>query len=52
MNLVKSSGVNVIEFDKSKYNELKSFNLPDAVFPNNWFSTDVDNSITMYPMLA
>ena len=24
--------------------------LPDAVFPNNWFSTDNQGSITLYPM--
>lgn len=26
--------------------------MPDAVFPNNWFSTETDNSITLYPMMA
>ena len=25
---------------------------PDAVFPNNWFSTDEDGCIVLYPMAA
>jgi hypothetical protein len=25
---------------------------PDAVFPNNWFSTDVSGNVILYPMLA
>jgi hypothetical protein len=25
---------------------------PDAVFPNNWFSTHADGSVVLYPMLA
>jgi len=25
---------------------------PDAVFPNNWFSTHIDGTVVLYPMLA
>lgn len=31
---------------------MKNNLVPDAVFPNNWFSTDIDGSIYLYPMLA
>lgn len=39
-------------FDKSKYKELLSTSTPDAVFPNNWISTECDGSIDLYPMKA
>lgn len=44
---LKDKGVNVIVFDDE--NTLDS---PDAVFPNNWFSTHADGKIFLYPMFA
>ncbi len=32
--------------------EDKSFNIPDSVFPNNWFSTHRGGHIAVYPMRA
>ena len=43
---LRDLGVNVVVFDKSKYEELKEVKLPDAVFPNNWFNTIDDRVIT------
>lgn len=39
-------GVGVIEFDNKKEDT------PDAVFPNNWFSTDTRGNLYLYPMLC
>lgn len=32
-------GIDVLVYDKSKYPEYENIKTPDAVFPNNWFST-------------
>ncbi len=32
--------------------EKSGLRLPDAVFPNNWFSTHSDGSLVLYPMMA
>lgn len=44
--------MNVIVFDKSNTNELDSNVTPDAVFPNNWISTEPDGKVILYPMFA
>jgi hypothetical protein len=44
---LQSAGVNVHVFD-----DLPTPIKPDAVFPNNWFSTHPDGSVVLYPMLA
>lgn len=41
------AGVNVHVFDDTA-TPIK----PDAVFPNNWFSTHADGTVVLYPMLA
>jgi hypothetical protein len=40
-------GVDVIVFDDES-----TINTPDAVFPNNWFSTHTDGRVFLYPMFA
>lgn len=42
-----AAGVEVIVFEDSP-NPIK----PDAIFPNNWFSTHADGRVVLYPMLA
>jgi hypothetical protein len=44
---LQSAGVNVHVFDDTP-TPVK----PDAIFPNNWFSTHVDGTVVLYPMLA
>ena len=39
------AGVEVLSFDDTAVPEK-----PDAVFPNNWFSTHADGTIVLYPM--
>jgi len=46
---LRALGVHVVEFDKSKYPEYKTFIAPDAVFPNNWFST-TEKDVWLYRM--
>lgn len=41
---LKDFGANVVVFDAEQDNT------PDAVFPNNWFSTDVTGNLYLYPM--
>lgn len=43
---LRANGVNVIVLSN------KDKNLPDAVFPNNWFSTHEDGTLVIYPMLS
>lgn len=52
VDLLRSQGVNVIVFDKSTTTELDGIKTPDAVFPNNWISTEPNGKIILYPMLA
>ena len=47
VRLLKSNGVTVITFNDSPL-PLK----PDAIFPNNWFSTHSDGTVIIYPMMA
>ncbi|MDH4069018.1 MAG: arginine deiminase-related protein [Ignavibacteria bacterium] len=44
-DLLRDEGVDVIEFDDSE-----EPGKPDALFPNNWFSTDPNGTIILYPM--
>lgn len=46
-NALQSAGVNVHVFEDT-VDPIK----PDAVFPNNWFSTHADGTLVLYPMLA
>lgn len=45
VSALQSHGVAVTTFDGSELD-------PDAVFPNNWFSTFADGSLVLYPMKA
>lgn len=45
VNKLKLEGINVLVLEKS--NQIKT---PDAVFPNNWISTEHDGTIITYPM--
>jgi len=49
VSILKEQGINVLTLNQGK-------NLPDAVFPNNWFSTHRDafgnDSLIIYPMLT
>lgn len=47
VNVLKSNGVDVFVFG----NDSES-NLPDAVFPNNWFATYEDGTAVLFPMLS
>lgn len=47
VQLLRSHGIEVLVWEDTA-NPVK----PDAIFPNNWFSTHADNSILTYPMYA
>ena len=47
VSLLSSKGVNVIVYDHRDGDKL-----PDAVFPNNWFSTHGNGQVYLYPMNA
>ena len=47
VSLLRSKGVNVIVYDHKDGDKL-----PDAVFPNNWFSTHGNGQVYLYPMNA
>ena len=47
VSLLKSNGVTVITFNDSPLPPK-----PDAIFPNNWFSTHSDGTVIIYPMMA
>ncbi|MFA9288944.1 MAG: citrulline utilization hydrolase CtlX [Weeksellaceae bacterium] len=47
VDTLRAAGVNVIVCPSNK-NEMT----PDAVFPNNWFSTHEDGTFVLYPMKA
>lgn len=49
VNTLEREGVNVLILEK---NERCPMKIPDAVFPNNWFSTEHDGTILTYPMAA
>lgn len=44
---LRSAGVNAIVFDDTHQPPK-----PDAIFPNNWISTDADGKVMLYPMQA
>jgi hypothetical protein len=44
---LRTAGVNVHVFEDTS-SPIK----PDAIFPNNWFSTHADGTVVLYPMLA
>ncbi len=44
---LRSAGIDVLLFD-----DTESPVKPDAVFPNNWFSTHSDGQLLLYPMAA
>jgi len=46
---LREAGVNVIVLEGQDHNQKKKKH-PDAVFPNNWFSTHPDGTVTLYPM--
>lgn len=46
VNILRKAGVEVLILDKPVTSTL----LPDAVFPNNWFSTTADGRLFLYPM--
>lgn len=46
VSLLRSNGIQVVVAQSS--DPLT----PDAIFPNNWFSTHADGSLLLYPMLA
>jgi hypothetical protein len=47
VNLLEKKGVEVILLE-----ERLGVETPDAVFPNNWFSTHADGTFVLYPMQA
>jgi len=46
VKLLESKAIDVTVLDKTHTDD----RLPDAVFPNNWFSTREDGSLIVYPM--
>lgn len=46
---LRNEGVNVLILEKPEKAKLKT---PDAIFPNNWFSTEHDGTLITYPMAA
>lgn len=53
VELLRSKGINVIVFDKTATtSDLDDIVTPDAVFPNNWLSTEPDGTVILYPMFA
>jgi len=46
---LREQGVKVLVLGQSEQSWIKT---PDAVFPNNWFSTERDGNVVLYPMLA
>ncbi|RNC82256.1 MAG: amidinotransferase [Phycisphaera sp.] len=47
VDVLRSVGVNVLVLEDSQEPAK-----PDAVFPNNWFSTHADGRVLLYPMLS
>jgi len=45
---IKAAGIDVLVLEKAD----TDYVTPDAVFPNNWFSTSQDGTLTIYPMFA
>jgi len=49
---LSEAGVEVLVVDKSEHPELKDTFVPDAVFPNNWISSEPNGILYTYPMYA
>ena len=47
VQLFKRNGISVITF-----NDQPNPPKPDAIFPNNWFSTHAEGLVIVYPMMA
>lgn len=47
VGLLRAAGINVTIFEQSDDQDT-----PDAIFPNNWFSTHFDRKLVLYPMKA
>jgi hypothetical protein len=47
VNILRENHVDVVVID-----DLDTIATPDAVFPNNWFSTHTDGKVFLYPMFA
>ena len=47
VNLLRKNGISIVVF-----NDPAVPPKPDAIFPNNWFSTHHDGSVIIYPMMA
>jgi hypothetical protein len=47
VDVLKTAGVNVIVIE-----DVESLQNPDAIFPNNWFSTHENGKVVIYPMYA
>lgn len=45
---LRTAGIEVLVLEKAE----QANHTPDAIFPNNWFSTSVDGCLTIYPMFA
>lgn len=43
---LRTAGIEVVVF------ESEDADAPDAIFPNNWFSTHLDGTLVLYPMYA
>jgi len=52
VEILRSKGINIVVHDKSHYKELAPHKTPDAVFPNNWISTETNGFLFTYPMYA
>ena len=49
VQIMRNSGIRVLELSPPDSGKGKA---PDAVFPNNWFSTNSDGDLIIYPMAA
>jgi len=49
VDMLRSEGVTVLILEKPEVSYGKT---PDAIFPNNWFSTEHDGTLITYPMAA
>ncbi|SLM27629.1 conserved hypothetical protein [Desulfamplus magnetovallimortis] len=49
VNCLRAEGVTVLILEKPEKAYIKT---PDAIFPNNWFSTEHDGTMLTYPMAA
>jgi len=49
VNRLRAAGLDILVLEKAE--QARSVT-PDAIFPNNWFSTSTNGSLTIYPMFA